>query len=212
MGEEQHVAQTNRASTIVLGQRVLVELAERSGQSLLHLRGERLTPTGPVDGDELAQLIGTLDDARQRLGHQAAMRGVTRHLAHQQQRRVTQLHALASLDGQRGHLLGVHLRNQLMNAAGDLHAVLVELALPQHAGEDRAAQRLLGVMLRAGAPSCVRGRLQPISSFNFVTFKRAMFGLLSGTPSPVPGLAGTPRDTWLRASRRNLCRGMCDDG
>ncbi len=72
------------------------------------------------------------------------MRGVARHLAHQQKRSMTQLHALASLDSKRGHLFGINLRDQLVNAAGDLHAVLIELALPQHAGEDRAPQRLLG--------------------------------------------------------------------
>jgi len=57
---------------------------------------------------------------------------------------VAQLHALTSLDRQRCHLFGVDLRNQFVDAAGDLHAVLVELALPQHAGEDGAAQSLLG--------------------------------------------------------------------
>ena len=43
-----------------------------------------------------------------------------------------------------GPLFRFDLRNQIVNAAGDLHAVFVELALPQHAGEDRAAQSLLG--------------------------------------------------------------------
>ncbi len=68
---------------------------------------------------------------------------VTRHFTNQQQRRVTQLHALASLHGQRSDLLGRNLRNQFTDAPGNLHAILVELALPQHAGEDRAAQSLL---------------------------------------------------------------------
>jgi hypothetical protein len=71
------------------------------------------------------------------------MRCVPRHFAHQQQRRVTQLHLLARLHGQRGNLLRIHLGHQFVNTAGDLHAVLVELVLPQHAGENRAAQSLL---------------------------------------------------------------------
>ena len=64
MRQEQHVAQTHRAGTVVLGQRVLVELAERRSQTLLHLRGERLTSAGPVDGDKLAT-------ARRRAGSRA---------------------------------------------------------------------------------------------------------------------------------------------
>ena len=68
------------------------------------------------------------------------MRGVTRHLAHEQQRRVTQLHLLARLDGKRGHLLGCDLGHEFRDAAGDLDAVLVELALPEQASQHRAPQ------------------------------------------------------------------------
>jgi hypothetical protein len=132
------------AGTVVLGQGVLVELGERRCHALLYLRGEGLTSAGPVDGDELAQLVGALDDTRKRVGHQTAMRGVTRHLANEQKRSMTQLHTLAGLNGQRGDLFSLDLRNQLVDAAGDLHAVLIELAFPQQAGEDRAAQSLLG--------------------------------------------------------------------
>jgi hypothetical protein len=141
--KKEHVAQPNGSGAVVLCQRVLVELAERGSQPLLNLRGERLTAHGPIEGDELAQLIGALDDASQSLGHQAAMRCKARHFAHQQKRSVAQLHALAGLHGQRCHLLGLDLRYKLVNAAGDLDAVLVELALPQHAGKSGAAQGLL---------------------------------------------------------------------
>jgi hypothetical protein len=73
---------------------------------------------------------------------------------------MAQLHALADLDGQRGNLFRVDLRHQLMNAAGDLDAVLVKLALPQHAGEDRAAQSLLGSDDAGPCPLvCARARL-----------------------------------------------------
>ena len=50
----------------------------------------------------------------------------------------------ASFHGERGHLLRRDLRDQFVDAAGDLHAVLIELALPQQAGEHRAPQLLLG--------------------------------------------------------------------
>ena len=56
---------------------------------------------------------------------------------------MAQLHLLASLHGQRGNLLCLHLRHQLADASGNLHSILVELVLPQHAGENRAAQSLL---------------------------------------------------------------------
>src|SRR5882724_5819399 len=60
--EGKHVAQLDRSATVVLGELILVELAERRGQSLLHLPGERYTSVLPVDGEELGELIGTLDD------------------------------------------------------------------------------------------------------------------------------------------------------
>ena len=72
------------------------------------------------------------------------MRLVTRHLAHQQQRRMTQLHLLARLDGERGHLLGRNLGHEFRDAAGDLDSVLVELALPEQASQHRAPQLQLG--------------------------------------------------------------------
>jgi hypothetical protein len=57
---------------------------------------------------------------------------------------MTQLHLLASLDGQRSDLLGCNLRHQLGDAASDLDSILVELALPEQAGEHRAPQLQLG--------------------------------------------------------------------
>ena len=55
---------------------------------------------------------------------------------------MTQLHTLASLDGQRSYTLCLDLRNECADAHGDFCAILVELALPQHAGEHRAPQLL----------------------------------------------------------------------
>ena len=71
MREEEHVAEANDAGAVVLGERVLVKLDECGGEALLHLRGERLLSAGPVDGDELGELIGTLDDASESVGDRA---------------------------------------------------------------------------------------------------------------------------------------------
>jgi len=43
---------------------------------------------------------------------------------------LAQLHALASLDGQRGNLFCLDLGDEFVDAAGNLHAVLIELVLP----------------------------------------------------------------------------------
>ena len=143
VGEEEHVAKANCAGTVVLGERVLVEAGERCGEPLLHLRGERLAPLGPVDGDELGELVGTLDDAHEGLGHKSAVSGMTRHLAHQKQRRVTKLHRSASLYGEGRDLLGRNRGDELADASRDGYAFLVELVLPEHAGEYRTPQCLL---------------------------------------------------------------------
>ena len=50
------------------------------------------------------------------------------------------MHALARFDSERRHDRRIHLRNECGNTIRDRDAVLVELALPQEAGEDRAAQ------------------------------------------------------------------------
>ena len=66
---------------------------------------ERLASAGPVEGDELGQLVGALNDAGECLPNKVPMGCVARHLSDQQQRCVTQFHALARLHGQRGDLL-----------------------------------------------------------------------------------------------------------
>ncbi len=155
--QEQNIAQLHGSGAVVLRQSVLVELGERRGQSLLHLRRQRRAPAGPVDGDELGELVGTLNDRRQRLGHQRAMRLVPRHLADQQQRRVTQLHLLARLDRQSRNLLRLDLRHQLSDAAGDSDTVLIELVLPQQAARKRAPQLQLRADVARGS-ALVRAR------------------------------------------------------
>jgi hypothetical protein len=67
-----------------------------------------------------------------------------RHLADDEQRRVTQLHHLARLDGKRGDPRRWHLRHQRLDALGDGDAVLVKLVLPQKAVHERALQLHLG--------------------------------------------------------------------
>jgi hypothetical protein len=59
---------------------------------------------------------------------------MTRHLADEEKRRVTQLHLLAGLGGKRSDLLGRDLGHQFGNATGDLDSLLVELLLSEEAG------------------------------------------------------------------------------
>ena len=150
--QEQDVAQLDGAAAIVLRELVLVELRKRGREALLDLARERHAAVLPVDGYELAQLVSALNDALEGLGHQTAMGLVTSHLAHQEQRRVTELHLLTRLDGKHSHSLGLDLGNKLGNAAGDLNAVLIKLALPEQAGEHRAAQlQLVRDVTRGGS-------------------------------------------------------------
>src|SRR6202011_4783821 len=62
----------------------------------------------------------------------------------QKQRCVTKLHRGAGLDGERRDLFDGDLRDEFANAVCDGDTVLVELVLPEHAGEDRTPQGLLG--------------------------------------------------------------------
>ena len=71
------------------------------------------------------------------------MAGMTRHLAYQKQWYVTELHVLPSLGSQRRDLRRIDFRDQFTNAACDLHPVLVELILPEHAGKYRTSKSLL---------------------------------------------------------------------
>jgi hypothetical protein len=76
--------------------------------------------------------------------HSSSARWMTRSsVAHQKQRRVAQLHPFARFHSQRGHPFRIDLRDKFLDAARNLHAVLVELPLPQHAGENSAPERLL---------------------------------------------------------------------
>src|SRR5438309_1307812 len=109
------------------------------GESLRDLRGGRTPSVGPVDGDELGELVGTLDDADEGLGHESAVGRVTSHLAHQKQRCVTKLHRGAGLDGEGRDLFCGDLRHEFADAPRDGYAVFVEFVLPEHAGENRAS-------------------------------------------------------------------------
>src|SRR5581483_6567990 len=144
VAEEKHVPQFDGPATVILGELVFIKLRESCRESLLHLTGERHTPVLPVHGNELSELVSTLDHASERFRHRRAVRLVARHFADEQKRRVAQLHLLAGLDSKRSHLVGRNLGHQLGDAAGDLDSVLVELALPKQAGEHRAPQLHLG--------------------------------------------------------------------
>jgi hypothetical protein len=49
---------------------------------------------------------------------------VARHLAHQEQRRMTQFHRIARLNSERGNLICADARHEFANTRGDLRAVL----------------------------------------------------------------------------------------
>ncbi len=92
MGQEQNVPDPHRAVAVILGELIGVELGQRLRQALLRLGGDGLALAllhrpqrlGPVDGEELGQLVRPLDDALQRVGDEAAMGGAARHLADDQ--------------------------------------------------------------------------------------------------------------------------------
>src|SRR5436190_14974008 len=108
--QEEPFPQLDGPAAIVLGELVLIKLRKRRCQSLLDLARERYTPVLPVDSDKLGELVGTLDDTRKRLRNRRTVSLLARHLADKQERCMTQLHLLTSLDGKRGHLLGRDLR------------------------------------------------------------------------------------------------------
>ena len=81
--EEHHIPKPDHARPVVLGQRILIELRERSRETLLHLSRQRRTSILPVDRDKLGQLICTLDHTSHGFGNQGTVRRMTRHLAHQ---------------------------------------------------------------------------------------------------------------------------------
>src|SRR5437762_11618428 len=72
VAEEQHVAELHRRFAVVLRKLVGVELRERSCQTALYARGERLLLFLPVEGHKLAEFIGPLDDVLERFGHESA--------------------------------------------------------------------------------------------------------------------------------------------
>ena len=68
--QEEHVAELDRAVPVVLGELVGVELGERPSKAPLGLLGERPAAVPPVDGEELGELVGALDDAFEGVRHQ----------------------------------------------------------------------------------------------------------------------------------------------
>ena len=103
----------------------------------------RLRAEPVVQRDQLARLVGALNHACDRVGDQpVALAGAREHLE-QEQRHVAQVEDLARLDGERGQHLRRDPHGVGDDAVGDRLAVLVELVLPQQAGQDRAAQPLL---------------------------------------------------------------------
>ena len=116
---------------------VFLELAERAGQPLFNLLGERLFAVGPVKRQEFGQLVSALDHAAERWRDRKAIR-VARQLAHQQQRGVPQALLFTRFNGEFSDFVRFALRHQLLDAVADALARLVKTILPQQAGQHRA--------------------------------------------------------------------------
>src|ERR1700692_3167369 len=84
------------------------------------------------------------------------MTGMTGHLAHQEQRYVTQLPRLRSLNGKSSNRRRIDLRDEFADTPCNLHSLFVELVLPEHAGKDGTPKGLLG-----GNRLCGRALVRP---------------------------------------------------
>jgi len=100
--EKQDVAQLDRPPAVVLRELVLVELREtqRRVPSSPWRRAARAVL--PVNGDELAQFIGALEDTLERLGHQTAMGSCDGHSRARSSGRVTSFIRARASTGERG--------------------------------------------------------------------------------------------------------------
>src|SRR5579863_6765025 len=107
------------------------------------------------------------------MGDQSAMAGMTGHLAHQEQRYVTQLHRLPSLNGKSSHLRRIDLGDEFADTSRDLHSLFVELVLPEHAGKDGTPKSLLGRNRLCGA-ALVRPYLRKMTQLQNVQFCHAL--------------------------------------
>ena len=111
-----------------------------------------------VQGDQLAELVGALDDLHDRVGHQLVALAGAREDLEQQQRRVAQIEHRARLDREGGERCRRDLFCGGRDPRRDRLAVLVELVLPQQAGEDGPAQHLLIRQTRDCRRALVRAR------------------------------------------------------
>src|SRR5262249_9208560 len=112
------------------------------------------------------------------------VRLVTRHLPHQEQRRVAELHPLTRLYRERSNLFSGDLRHQRRDALGDLNTGLIELVLPQHAGQHRTTELQLAADV-ARRPALMSSR----------------FSLKEGDPSRVEVVQGGHGFSPFRARR-----------
>src|SRR5260370_7004707 len=60
---------------------------------------------------------------------------MTGHLAHQEQRYVTDLHRFSTLNSKSSHLRRIDFRDKFADTPRDLHSAFVELVLPEHAAK-----------------------------------------------------------------------------
>ena len=120
--------------------------------------GERALAVLPVQGQELGDLVGPLDDSSQGVGHHADLRVVRLRqpgqLTHQQQRHMTQVVVGTQIDGEIRHVLLLALRDQSLDAVGNGDTVFVEGILPQQTRRHRAP-KLVDRSLTSSRPTLV---------------------------------------------------------
>ena len=110
--KKQHVAQLHPAFAVVLGKLVGIELRERRRQSALHSCRQWLLAGLPIESNELAEFVGSLDDLCQRIRHQRACALLPSQLPRQEKRNMAQLHLVACLAGKRGYVRGLIRRHK----------------------------------------------------------------------------------------------------
>ena len=96
-----------------------------------------------MESDELAELIRTLDHARDGVGNKLLALARAGEDLEEQKRDMAKIEDFARLDRDAGKYRRLHLLGGRRDASGDRRALLIELVLPQQAGQDRPAQHLL---------------------------------------------------------------------
>ena len=140
VAEEQHVAELHDRFAVVFGKLVGVELRERPRQPALDARRKRLLCFLPVERDELAEFIGSLDHVLERFGYERACALAARELANQEERCMAELHLVTRLARESGHNFRLVLGGERGHALRDVAALLVAGVFPEQTREHGAPE------------------------------------------------------------------------